>query len=319
MLPIILGAAAIATAAFGVGAGVTGVSEMNEANEIGKRAQERYECAVKQLKVDWEATQKLAETYGELQIDIKIRTVGRFVDFIKRIGRRGSESDMEFLAGLEGVSVQQLKEYETAAMEAQQFAIGGIQALGAAAATGQGAVGLIGLFGTASTGTAITGLSGAAAWNATLAWLGGGSLAAGGGGIALGTTVLGGIMAGPALAIGGFVLASQGEQALTKAREYEVKANVEIAKIDAKKDFLQQVKRRLTELSDLVEDLNNRAVLVLNELDSQPFDADRDTRKFQQVVLLVKAVIEIMKTPVLDSEGNLNPASTTIKAKYRTI
>lgn len=319
MIPIILGAAALATAAFGVGAGVTGVSEMNEANEIGKRAQERYGCAVKQLKVDWEATQKLAETYGELQIDIKIRTVGRFVDFIKRIGRRSSESDMEFLAGLEGVSVQQLKEYETVAMEAQQFAIGGVQALGAAAATGQGAVGLIGLFGTASTGTAITGLSGAAAWNATLAWLGGGSLAAGGGGMALGTTVLGGIMAGPALAIGGFMLASLGEQALTKAREYEAKANIEIAKIDTKKDFLQQVKRRLNELSDLVEDLNNRAVLGLNELDSQPFDADRDARKFQQVVLLVKAVIEIMKTPVLDSEGNLNPANATIKAKYRTI
>jgi hypothetical protein len=33
-----------------VGAGVTGVSEMNEANEW-QRAQERYECAVKQLKV----------------------------------------------------------------------------------------------------------------------------------------------------------------------------------------------------------------------------------------------------------------------------
>lgn len=115
------------------------------------------------------------------------------------------------------------------------------------------------------------------------------------------------------------MLASLGEQALTKAREYEAKANVEIAKIDAKKDFLQQVKRRLTELSDLVEDLNNRAVLGLNELDFQPFDVDRDAGKFQQVGLLVKAVIEIMKTPVLDSEGNLNPAGATIKAKYRTI
>lgn len=79
------------------------------------------------------------------------------------------------------------------------------------------------------------------------------------------------------------------------------------------------MKRRLTELSDLVEDLNNRAVLGLNELDSQPFDADRDAGKFQQVGVLVKAVIEIMKSPVLDSEGNLNPADAAIKAKYRTI
>lgn len=50
-------------------------------------------------------------------------------------------------------------------------------------------------FGTASTGTAISTLSGAAATNAALAWLGGGSLAAGGGGTAAGSALL--AMAGP--------------------------------------------------------------------------------------------------------------------------
>ncbi|GAB0105219.1 hypothetical protein JMUB6875_41970 [Nocardia sp. JMUB6875] len=50
-------------------------------------------------------------------------------------------------------------------------------------------------FGTASTGTAISTLSGAAASQAALAWLGGGALAAGGGGTAAGTTLL--ALAGP--------------------------------------------------------------------------------------------------------------------------
>lgn len=50
-------------------------------------------------------------------------------------------------------------------------------------------------FGTASTGTAISSLSGAAATNAALAWIGGGSLATGGGGISAGTTFL--ALAGP--------------------------------------------------------------------------------------------------------------------------
>lgn len=45
-------------------------------------------------------------------------------------------------------------------------------------------------FGTASTGTAISSLSGAAATNAALAWLGGGTLAASGGGIAAGEALL---------------------------------------------------------------------------------------------------------------------------------
>jgi hypothetical protein len=172
----------------------------------------------------------------------------------------------------------------------------------------------------ASTGAAISGLSGAAAWNATLAWLGGGSLAAGGGGMALGSIVLGGITVGPAVLIGGFVLAGEGEKALTKARQYEAEANTAIAKIAAAKDFMQQVQRRIRELRHLVDSVNSLAVLGLNELDALPgFNKNRDASKFQQVSLLVKALAEIMKTPVLDSEGQLNPVTVTIQAKYRTL
>lgn len=50
---------------------------------------------------------------------------------------------------------------------------------------------LVTVVGTASTGTAISALSGIAATNATLAWFGGGALAAGGAGIAGGTLMLG--------------------------------------------------------------------------------------------------------------------------------
>lgn len=50
-------------------------------------------------------------------------------------------------------------------------------------------------FGTASTGTAISALSGAAASNAAIAWLGGGALATGGGGMAAGQALL--ALAGP--------------------------------------------------------------------------------------------------------------------------
>ncbi len=94
IIPLILGAAALATAAFGAAKGIEGVSDMQEAEKIGKNAQNKYERAVNEMKVEWESTQKLAEEYGQLQIDVKLRTVGRFVDFIKRIGRRASQSDM---------------------------------------------------------------------------------------------------------------------------------------------------------------------------------------------------------------------------------
>lgn len=57
------------------------------------------------------------------------------------------------------------------------------------------AMGVATTFGVASTGTAISTLSGAAATNAALAWLGGGVLAAGGGGMAAGNAFL--ALAGP--------------------------------------------------------------------------------------------------------------------------
>jgi hypothetical protein len=272
------------------------------------------------LKADWEATNELAQEYGQLQLDVMKNTIGRFVDFIEQNIGKAKQNEKEFLEGLDGISVQQIKEYKTAAVEAEQFFKGGAKAVGAAAAGYGGAMSLATSVGVASTGTLIGGLSGAAAWNATLAWLGGGSLAAGGGGMALGSLVLGGITVGPAVLIGGFVLAGEGEKALTKAREYEAEVNIAIAKIETAKDFMQQVKRRITELMDLLKTLNDLAAMGLDELESLPsFNKNRDATRFQQVALVVKALAEIMKTPVLDSEGQLNPATATIRAKYRTL
>ena len=67
---------------------------------------------------------------------------------------------------------------------------------------------LVAQFATAGTGTAISSLSGAAATNATLAWLGGGTVASGGFGVAGGAVVLGGIVA--VVAIGTAFLVSMG-------------------------------------------------------------------------------------------------------------
>lgn len=97
-------------------------------------------------------------------------------------------------------------------------------------------------FGTASTGTAISALSGAAATNAALAWLGGGALAAGGGGTAAGTALL--AMAGPigwsiagATLLTSIVLFAKKRLKLNKEKNSEieaVKANTEkVKELDA--------------------------------------------------------------------------------------
>lgn len=336
IIPVILGAAALLTAGTGVVVGVDGLSKIEEAKKLGKNAQKKYEREQKIIQNTLQQTQELAEEYGQMQIQVKLQTIERFITFIEQIGQKASQSDMAFLTGLEGASPQQIQEYKTAVLEVKRFATGGIKAAGAAGAAYQGTVALIGLFGTASTGTAIGGLSGAAAWNATLAWLGGGSLAAGGGGMALGTLVLGGITVGPALMVGGFVLGGQGEKALTEAHRYVSQVNTEIAKLHAYKDFLGQVQQRIIELGDIVNRLNNEALDEFMKLESQvirrssvwikdeekfdlgviDFNRERDAEQFQKVALLIKALVTIMKIPVLDAEGNLNQDTVKLKEKY---
>ena len=106
------------------------------------------------------------------------------------------------------------KKYEKIKNEGATVA-GGIAGVGvgagvAVAALGPGvAMGIATAFGVASTGTAVSALSGAAAANAALAWLGGGALAAGGGGMAAGEAFL--ALMGPiGLAIAGFGIITGG-------------------------------------------------------------------------------------------------------------
>jgi hypothetical protein len=209
----------------------------------------------------------------------------------------------------------QIQEYKAIGINPEDCIKGGVSAAVAGAAAYSGVTTLARTVGTASVAnfsgllTAEVGISqlGGAA---TLTWLGGSSAAVGG-------VVLGGITLGPALMIGGFKLAGKGEEALTKAREYEAQVIIEIANLEAAQDFLIQVKRRIVEVSQLVCNVNTRADLALNELEVlESFDKDLHTEKFQKAALLIKALTEIMKISILDGEGKLNINSIKIQAKY---
>lgn len=87
------------------------------------------------------------------------------------------------------------KDLEAARQSAAGAGVGFTAGAAVASMSPTAAIWVATTFGTASTGTAISTLSGAAATNATLAWLGGGALAVGGGGAAAGSALL--ALAGP--------------------------------------------------------------------------------------------------------------------------
>lgn len=136
---------------------------------------------------------------------------------------------------------EKIKAFSTGYSTAIRVGYGGL--VGGCGAAGAWA--LVSFAGTASTGTAIGTLSGAAATNATLAWFGGGALAAGGAGMAGGTIVLGGILFAPLV-----YFAARGSH--KKAAKIESEA----IKVDSE---YQKLKAAIPDAEKMADDVSERA------------------------------------------------------------
>jgi hypothetical protein len=151
------------------------------------------------------------------------------------------------------------KDYrEAAAKNAGAGAVGvgvGVAVVALGPAT---AMGIATTFGVASTGTAISALSGAAATNAALAWLGGGALAVGGGGMAAGNAFL--ALAGPiGWAIAGVALVASGLMFWKSAND---KKKIEdIFTLISKRD-VKSYKLAIVELSERTSRIDNEGRLL---------------------------------------------------------
>ena len=155
-----------------------------------------------------QAVRTIWKSWEKLKLEIWDRQLGRFVCLfqeLRNVDLQGAAGMDELGGGLEA----RLADMQAMTKRVAEAVGGGAIAVSSGALMGVASYGGATLLATASTGTAISSLSGVAATNATLAWFGGGSLAAGGLGVAGGAAILGGIVAAPVLAVGGTVLAAK--------------------------------------------------------------------------------------------------------------
>lgn len=291
-IPFILGAGAIAAAGLGIKKGAEGISDLSTANRIVKEsdnllAKKRKEIDI--LRVD---TNDELRNLGQLKIDIFNSQIKHIIDTIKKIKDAGStlENFNQSLTEQEYVAMQKSM---TASIELENGLASGAAA---GALVGMGAYGSVGLLASASTGTAISTLSGAAAKSATLAWLGGGSLASGGLGMAGGTMVLGGLVTGPALAVSGLHLASKGEEALTQAAAHEARNEKNIAAIELMKVGVKAIITNALEVQlVLLETVKRFEKIKVNDAS--------DPKAFETMLALGKSLKKILDQPILDSNG----------------
>lgn len=318
LLPAVLIGVGVVTGAGGGVLGLKGGYDIKKANGRIRMAGERYDEELHKLEAHELVTNETLTSLGIRQEHAVHLVVGRMTDFLRRHSKQVSESEKLLVDGLESAPGQ------VAVGEGLgQDAVSWMRGIVGTAATGVGVnVGIttaVTTFATASTGTAISTLSGAAATNAALAFLGGGSLATGGGGMAVGAAALNFVTIGPAILVSGLVVAGQGEKAKTKARENEAAVNVAIASVQETKAKFDGVIARSEELEDLLGQLVVRGTSALDLLESEPFDPDRHAARFQQALTLTVAVRDVAATQVVDDSGDLNEETAMFKVRYRPL
>lgn len=312
-LPILL-IPGIATAVYGIYKSGKAAVDKSDANEINTSAQGMVTRARNLVDNKKARTHDIIEDYGSR----KLRAfTGPIEDFIDSFGKlRNVEiinsPELEKLK-ISSFTQGSFKEFEHDHNLLVSSGLGVGAGLTGGAAAAFGAYGGTMALASAGTGTAISTLSGAAATNATLAWLGGGTLAAGGAGMAGGMMVLGGLVAGPALAIFGTVLGSKAEKALADAKSnmetaktYRDEAQLTAEKLDA---IAEVTSLANTIFSKLTARLRRHNASLKDIIESSGTDYGRFTEDERAIVFktvkfaqLVKAMID---TPILDEEGNL--------------
>lgn len=297
--------------------GVQGFQDRKEAKIISQQAREQMEMFQKLLEAEEISANSRMETLGKRKLQIVNETIVPFMQYIELLKQKTKGSEFDTLANI-SISRDEYVEMQDIGATAGSILSGALTvgSLGALALTGVpvAITGAVTAFGAASTGVAISTLSGAAATNATLAFLGGGSLAAGGGGMAAGAALLSsitaGVTGGVTLLAAGLFNTYLGKKSLRKAEEYAYEVTEACVTIQAALDFLKQLITCVNEQVSVLSELQKRILERFLYFRPLLSDFDQDdlyhAGVFQTCGLLCKAVSEIAKAPMLEEDGQIS-------------
>lgn len=305
-LPFILGGLAIATAATGVKKAYDGYQDQSEANAIVEAAKARYETARKKLEDANSELQTELDRLGELYLK-----VGQDFNEFQTIAQKLIEQTNDNVAKEIKAAIPEFKirKIQTVAMNAVQYTakVAGAATGGAAAA--YAVYGGVMALAAASTGTPIAALSGVAAYNATLAAIGGGSLAAGGLGMAGGTMILGGVVAAPVIAVAGWAFASHAADALDNAKkiraevyDYISKVSKTINELQCTKDYIDSIYSSIQavyyQFQEYLDDLRVVELMVRRKSTNEIANNEEIIRIVENGYALAAILADIISTPI---------------------
>lgn len=321
-IPFLFIAAGAGTAALGLGKGVKAGVDQVKANKTNEQAKTLVDTATEAANASREHSGKAVETLGSKKLWVLNHSINSFIHLFEQLHNVELEETVG-MDELRNFCIDKQAFGELKHMSAMAASIVGGVAGGAAA----GALAAVGAYGgamtlgtCATTGTAIATLSGAAATNATLAFLGGGALSVGGLGMAGGTMVLGGLVAGPALAVMGFVVGAKASSNKDKAY-----SNMENArKYEEEVKTVQVLCKAIRMRANLFERLLIRLDAVFQPMleslrqtiETSGTDFSQYSNEEKKVVAanlsLAKAIKAVLDTPILAEDGTLTEESKAI-------
>jgi hypothetical protein len=321
LIPIAIAIGAGVASLFGIGKGINGIRKSNKTKEVNERTQSIVDESNKCLGKSREQCNSVLQSYGAKKLGILKNDIGPFAKLLRKLHNvKISDLDVEH----DIISEKEILELEQRSMQAADIlkAAGGV--LGGAI-TAFGAYSATVALGTAGTGTAIATLHGVVATNATLAFLGGGSLAAGGLGVSGGIAILGGLVAAPALLIAGIIIDVKAEKYLNEAHTNLARAEKHKEEVDVGILMLNSIQEQcqifiayLDELAFLFRPLvdSMRNIIKAGKTDFQKLEKhEKDI--VMKSVSIAQVISRIVNTSILTKEGGLSDESNQCRAEIK--
>jgi hypothetical protein len=326
LIPFIIGGT---TALIGTIKAVKAAKDNSDAKDYNRWANNTVSDAKKSLEASRKASNTALEALGGKKLFVLDKSISRFVTSCEKL----KNVQLENSTGMDELDKFRLDKQSAAELkELSGYAasiLGGTAAgaLGGALA-GFGAYSAVATFGTViGSTTAIGGLSGAAATSATLAFLGGGSLAAGGLGMAGGMAVLGGLVAGPALAIMGFIVGAKASANLDEAMANNAKAKKIAEELKTAAVLCNGIRRRSYMFDRLLIRLDALFFPLVCSMETIIAQKGDDWKKFKKndkhtvaaAASLAKAIKTVLDTPILTEDGKLTEESAQVPQEVKPV
>ncbi|MFP6300671.1 sortase [Helicobacter pylori] len=283
-LPFILAGVALAAAGYGVKKGIDALDADCEADEFIKKAESLKEQATKKAKSAQSDCKLAFARFGEKKLRVLSHSVSNFLDHFHQLKHSRIT--------IEGINMQDIQRQVSDARNLlNQLNANGIDV--------DSVLGVFAGFGSLGISSFTTG-----------AILGGGLSASGLAGMA----VIGGLVAGPALAILGALSADEMEKKRDDAKAYLSQVEAAVKKVDVMIDQFQAIEkmamyftRQITKFDALFFSLSQDAIATMKK---HNYDTSRYNQKEKDqlcvTVSTLSSLIAFLKVPIMDEHQKLN-------------